>query len=105
MAAQTATNVLLETTHAQLTSKLALILNTKITKDIDDCISQEKTNPTIGAKTNNSIVTAFLQMVEITDDYLEIEDIKRVLRSAFQTLSQKYFTHLLLKGEKYRGEV
>lgn len=72
MAVQTATIVLLETTHGQLTSKLALILNTKIGKDIEDCISQEKTNPSIGAKTNNSIITAFLQMVEITDDYLEI---------------------------------
>jgi hypothetical protein len=49
---------------------LALILNSKVEKDISDCIAQEKTNPAISAKTNTSIVTAFLQMVEITDDYL-----------------------------------
>lgn len=28
-----------------------------------------------------------------------------MLRAGFQTLSQKYFTHLLLKGDKFRGEV
>lgn len=44
-------------------------------------------------------------MVEVTDEYLDIESIKRVLKAAFQTLSQKYFTHLLLKGPKARGEV
>jgi hypothetical protein len=102
---QATTINLLETTHGQLTSKLATILNAKVEKDIADCIAQEKTNPAISGKTNNSIITAFLQMVEITDDYLEIEDIKRVLRTAFQTLSQKYFTHLLLKGERFKGEV
>ena len=30
---------------------------------------------------------------------------KKVLRAGFQTLSQKYFTHLLLKGDKFRSEV
>ncbi len=34
-----------------------------------------------------------------------MEDIRKVLRPGFQTLTQKYFTHLLLKGDKYRGEV
>jgi hypothetical protein len=63
----------LDNTHGQLTNKLSLILNSKIDKDINDCITQEKSGgaPTnIGMKTNNSIITSFLQMVEITDEYL-----------------------------------
>jgi hypothetical protein len=99
------TLALLETTHAQLTAKLALILNSKVDKEIGDCLSMEKASPALYTKTNNAIINAFLQMVEITDDYLELDDIRRVLRTAFQTLSQKYFTHLLLKGERFRGEV
>lgn len=35
-------------------------------------------------KTNGSIITAFLQMVEITDEYLETEDIKRFFVLVFK---------------------
>ena len=98
----------LENTHNLLTGKLSTILNSKMQKDINDFMAQEKGVANYAAlsnKTNGSIITAFLQMVEITDQYLETEDIKKVLRAGFQTLSQKYFTHLLLKGEKHRAEV
>lgn len=44
-------------------------------------------------------------MVEVTDEYLEGEEVKSVLKTAFQTLSQKYLTHLLLKGGKQRADV
>ena len=51
------------------------------------------------------MVAAFLQMVEITDQYLDVESVKRVLKGGFQVLLQKYVTHLLLKGPKHRLEV
>lgn len=97
---QANTIALLDNTQGMLISKLSLILNSKIEKDISDYILQEKTTPNSvnTNKTNSLIITAFLQMVEITDEYLEIEGIRKVLRQAFQSLSQKYFTHLLLKG-------
>jgi hypothetical protein len=96
----------LETVFEQLIAKLALILNFKVEKDINDFFNLEKQNANINAivtKTNNSIITSFLQMVEITDEYLDIESIKKVLKQAFQTLSQRYFIHLLLKGPKCKG--
>ena len=47
----------------------------------------------------------FLQMVEITDEYLVGEEVRQVLKGAFQSLTQKYITHLLLKGGKQTAEV
>ena len=44
-------------------------------------------------------------MVEITDEYLEADSIRIILKHAFQSLSQRYFPHLLLKGPRWRGEV
>jgi hypothetical protein len=33
-----------------------------------------------------------------------VEEVKQVLKVAFQTLSQRYLTHLLLKGGKQRAD-
>ena len=44
-------------------------------------------------------------MVEITDEYLDVEGVRRVLKAAFQNLSQNYVTTLLLKGGKEREAV
>ena len=44
-------------------------------------------------------------MVEITDEYLEPEGVRRVLKPSFQTLSQRYVKHLLLKGGKQKESV
>lgn len=56
-------------------------------------------------KTSNGLVGLFLQMVEITDQYLQADEVKQVLKQGFQTLTQKYITHLLLKGGKQVSEV
>jgi hypothetical protein len=99
---------LLDSTNSQLINKLSLILSSKIDKDVNDFLVQDKATPATIAtvtKTSNSIVTAFLQMVEITDEYLEVESVRQVLRAGFQAMSQKYLTHLLLRGGRHRAEV
>ena len=89
-------------------SKLTAILNGKTEKEINEFLQQDKLNPQNNQtvlRTSNTIITSFLQMVEITDEYLDVDSVRQILKAAFQTLSQKYLTHLLLKGGKQRADV
>ncbi len=84
-----------------------IILNAKIEKEIEEFMKADKesSTPQVATKTSNILITFFLQMVEITDEYLEAEEVRQVLKSSFQTLSQRYLTYLLLKGGKQRADV
>ena len=83
-----------------------IILNFKTEKEVNAFIEAEKETPNQPAtKTTNVLVTNFLQMVEVTDEYLDVEGVRQVLKTAFQTLSQKYVTYLLLRTGKQKGDV
>lgn len=94
-------------TRNLLLNKLTIILNFKIEKEINEFMEKQKnnSNPQLANKTSNAIITNFLQIVEITDEYLEAEEVKQVLKTPFQTLSQKYLTFLLQKGGKQKADV
>jgi len=93
----------LESTHQQVVAKLSAILGFKAEAQISEYLKGEKDRAQT-SKTSNSLVGLFLQMVEITDEYLVPEDVRQVLKAAFQSLTQKYITALLLRG-KEAGEV
>lgn len=63
---------LLKGTRGELISKLTIILNSKIDKEITEFLQNDK-NTQVSSKTSNTIITFFLQMVEITDEYLVVE--------------------------------
>lgn len=51
-------------------------------------------------QSNQSIVTLFLQITEIIDEYLDVDKCERVLKLPFQMFVQKYFKYIILKGDK-----
>lgn len=61
---------LLRETRKDLITKLTFILNGKIDKEIQEFVQADKSNSQGSTKTSNTIITFFLQMVEITDEYL-----------------------------------
>jgi hypothetical protein len=93
---------LLQSTRQQVITKLSAILSFKTDSQIAEFL---KGGGELSGKTSNSLVGLFLQMVEITDEYLVGEEVRQVLKAAFQSLTQKYITHLLLKGGKQTAEV
>ena len=97
----------MRTIQEQTIGKLSLILNSKTDKDIANFIEADKQNPSVELvkKTNHSLITAYLQMVDITDEYLNTEQVRQVLKQGFMTLTQKYITYLLLRTQRQKGDV
>lgn len=55
-------------------------------------------------QSNQGIVTLFLQITEIIDEYLDVDKCEKILKGPFQLFVHKYFKFIILKGDKFAEE-